>query len=503
MKKIVFAIFIVFAFLLIFVSCKGENTDTAGVSGSETPGIEDNAHSGEESVLPGRERISTEYLPTTDYGGFEYWILSFGDANNPVQENFDIIAEEQNGESLNDAVYLRNIAVEERFNIKIKDKHALDGNNYNTLLNNAVRSQDETYSLATLQMVSALPNMVAGCFCDLYKVPIIDLKQPWYLQQGIEQMSVGGGLFAVLSEMLVSPYGATWLVLFNKDLHKDYNLADPYEMVKKGTWTLDALHEMAKTGTKDLDGDEILGPLDQYGIVSPLDGLLALLIGGGGEAGTKTKDTYSVTFNNEKNINIFYKIFEFFYDENVTLNINKPANLPALGGSTTQGTQSVLSRGAALFMISRMNNMKLAREVDHDYGMLPIPKLNEKQQNYRNYTSPNQTHGLAVPVSTPDLDRSAVIMEALSAESRYTVIPAFVENMLKIKLARDNESAEMIPYILENTFIDPLFMYDYGGIQTHIWNLSLKNDTNIQSLYEKILPVVESAIENMRKALDN
>ena len=53
-----------------------------------------------------------------------------------------------------------------------------------------------------------------------------------------------------------------------------------------------------------------------------------------------------------------------------------------------------------------------------------------------------------------DLERTSVILEAMACESLKSVVPAYYELMLKTKFARDEESEEMIDYIVSQRVFD-------------------------------------------------
>jgi len=59
-----------------------------------------------------------------------------------------------------------------------------------------------------------------------------------------------------------------------------------------------------------------------------------------------------------------------------------------------------------------------------------------------------------VPSNAPNPERTGIILEALAAESRNTVIPAYKETCLKTKFARDDESLGMLDIIFDNVVVD-------------------------------------------------
>ncbi len=54
------------------------------------------------------------------------------------------------------------------------------------------------------------------------------------------------------------------------------------------------------------------------------------------------------------------------------------------------------------------------------YGILPVPKFNDLQEEYGTFTSAFVS---AIPIDTADYERSAIILEALQAESYNRFCP--------------------------------------------------------------------------------
>jgi hypothetical protein len=91
------------------------------------------------------------------------------------------------------------------------------------------------------------------------------------------------------------------------------------------------------------------------------------------------------------------------------------------------------------------------------------------------------------PVTVQNLEKVGAIMEAMSAESRKTVVPAFYEIALKTKYARDEESAEMIDIIREGISYNFAMEYVVPLGMPHLeWRLLISDKkNNITSSVEK------------------
>jgi len=107
------------------------------------------------------------------------------------------------------------------------------------------------------------------------------------------------------------------------------------------------------------------------------------------------------------------------------------------------------------------------RDMVDDFGILPFPKKDEKQENY--ITSLRDTFvGFCIPADNADPEFTGTIMEALCVSGSQYVIPAYYDVVLKGKTARDDESSEMLDIIKETLKVD--FIFAYGNVLGDIGN---------------------------------
>ena len=83
----------------------------------------------------------------------------------------------------------------------------------------------------------------------------------------------------------------------------------------------------------------------------------------------------------------------------------------------------------------RLDDVTNMRAGEADFGIIPTPKYEESQDAYYSMVSQHTTGLLSVPITlTGDkLSEVGMVLEALAAESHYTLIPEYIETSLKIK----------------------------------------------------------------------
>jgi hypothetical protein len=304
-------------------------------------------------------------------------------------------------------------------------------------------------------------------------------------------MSIDHKIFIVLSDILLSDDDSTAITIFNKQIIKDYGLEDPYALVKSGQWTVDRLYDMAKATARDIDGDGKMTPdTDQYGYLSMNDSMVTYLHAGGQRLITKDENDLPVLMYNEKTYEVMEKAMDLLYDDNVTGNVQKPifANSPF---------EQIFTGNRAAFGWVRLYMIPRMRSMDADFGIVPVPKIYENTEGYPSTVNVHHACALSIPVTTVDIDRTTIVMEALAAESKYTLQPAYYEISLKTKHSRDDESSEMLDLILSNRVIDIGDVYNFADFGGDFYRLALTNNRNLASFYEKFEPRVEREINKL------
>ena len=141
--------------------------------------------------------------------------------------------------------------------------------------------------------------------------------------------------------------------------------------------------------------------------------------------------------------------------------------------------------------------------MEFDFGILPLPKWDEAQENYISPVTAFGSNCISVPITASDLDRTATISEALSCESMYTVTPEYYEVALEDKMLRDVESTEMLEIILSTAMIELGYMWNWGSIYGSICTATTSNNTNLASTFKMLEKMVNRSIESTIKAIES
>ncbi|MCL2815268.1 MAG: extracellular solute-binding protein [Oscillospiraceae bacterium] len=484
------ALLLVFCVLLI-AACDAKSE--GGSLENENPTETQSENAGNADEAPEAARIYPD-LPQSDFGGYEFRILSRGPDYNVHWYAKDIYAEEENGDPINDAVHKRNKTVEEKYGVKIIN--IPENGDLASRASRSIKANDDAFDMVChgLSQINAL--MADGYFYDLGNFPYIDLKAPWWDQKATEQLTITGKLFATVGNYLITDKDATWIIMFNKKVLKDNSLDDPYRLVQNGTWTMDKMLEMMKAVAKDLNGDAKMDDNDQWGLVSQYRNSLAFYNGAGEyTAKMNASGQPEIALYNPRAVDICERIFELQANTDITINADEYISKYP-GDRVWDDMQLVVfNTDRALFYYAGMNRVTLLRDMETDFGIIPPPKYDESQSGYYPSVEVGCTSSVAVPVTVPDKERAGIIIEALCAESQYTLLPAYYDISLKTKFARDDESSEMLDLIFANRLYDIGHIYNWGDITGFFYTPFHKGTNNITSFWEKNEAKAAKALE--------
>ena len=486
--------------MLMLVSCGNEsktadNNDIRSELGGEDTG--NSGNSGDSTSA--NARIEPDLDENANFGAHVFKVFS-RDRTEPDWVDWvarDIVySEEDSGDTINDAVYKRNTYVEDKYNFKIE---LVLSTNHDSEFKKLVKAGDDAYDMVQFPMRDTPALAQAGNFLNLFDVPNLDLDKPWWDQGANKELSFGGKLYFTSGDIMMMNNDTCTGFVFNKELLKDLGLEDPYPIVKAGKWTMDKLYDLCKDASRDLNGDGKMDYLeDRYGLIGQRDTLISFLHGANEYITQKDENDYPrVIFGSERSISAMEACFKVMYEGDITHNAH---HLEGKVPGIYPVSEDMFMSNRALFMWVRLRIVENLRSMDKDFGILPIPKLNEAQDDYYTDVISHTGQFMTIPMTAADPARTGHILEAICAESKYTTMPAYYEITLKTKMARDEDSSDMLDIIFKNRVWDIGEIANFGDFSGQLIHMSMKNNSDIVSLFDKHLPRMEKDID---KAITN
>jgi len=467
MKKVIILLLI----LMMIVSCGGNTSDEVN----------------DTTTRPDETTEDTTFkLPEYNFDGYKYNILTAAE-----QWAHYYVAESENGDIINDAVYARNSAVEEMYNVTL-NYQVFNGYGAGmpavaTALKGAVLSGTDEFDLVISGTVYISGHILDGLFMDMNTIDTIDLANPWWYKKVNDELIIANKAYTVVGEYSLMAITNSWCVYFNSALIKDFELENPYVLVNNGKWTFDKMIEMGMSVCADLNGNGKPDEEDRFGLLTGVsEAFYAMRYAMGSTITNIGSDGYPILVGaSEKTVTVFDKLKalnnnkEFLYNYKNSLYVEQ---IPIFVG------------GQALFYsypIKATENAVMRNF--EDYGIIPQPKLDEAQEEYYALCLGD---GYQIPAVVNDADMSGAVLETLNWESYMNVTSRYYDVALQGKFTRDNESAAMLDLIRANSIMDFGALY-YSALDPNLMYIHNIFNREYTSWWQGIETSVQKKLDNI------
>ena len=433
----------------IITGCSDKTPETQVFAGNDEITAADAADTPEEETT---KYYAADIPEGTDYGGYEFRIL-VNEVSRFVWGDVDVIAAEQNGEAINDAVYARNRFVEETLNVVIKptESASVSGD-----LDKTVMAGEDAYDLAFAHTHGAFDLAQKELIMQLPDITALDLSSEWWDQNSLSDLSVNNKQFMMTGDIGTMYKKSIGIIMFHKGILADYNLDDPYVMMNNKEWTIDVMAEMGKMVSNDLNGDGKYDENDMYGLLYFCDMMGISLIGSGVKFVTKGADDIpALTFYDEKTQSVVEKLSTLLYNPQLSYSWSKV-------GKDEKTTFAMYQNNQSLFYYGELHSVATMRSMDADFGILPIPLYDSNQESYYHCVNPHVAPMVVIPKTIGDLDRTGYILDVMGAASKNFLTPAYYDITLKGKVTRDEQSSDTLDIVLNTIKYDLGYLSNWG-----------------------------------------
>jgi hypothetical protein len=351
----------------------------------------------------------------------------------------------------------------------------------------------DEYDIIINDLRSLVNLSLQGMFINTKQSNIFDLSQNYWYTYFMEDIAIGKDKsFILAGDYFIDVLRNCHALFLNKSMLDEQTLGASDEIYKKvldGNWTFDEFLSLAKDFLKDLNGDGAYKDKDdRFGFICVGTWGSAIPFMIAADTGVFAKDADgipSLTMNNPKSLLLHDNLSKLFAKES--------------GASSTFGGDALVkefqSRKSLMVGYQRLATLEDLRNMEDEISILPYPKLNAEQQKY--VTSAHDTTEIgAIPTTTNNFDMVCVVLEALNRETKKTIIPAYYEQALKIKYARDDESSQIIDIIHDS--MGNIFPLAYSEIITGVLQLyDVTATKNFTSSYDKMELKTQDKLEKV------
>ncbi len=420
--------------------------------------------------------------PDVTYGGDEFAMLNCADRYNMI---YHVLTTDLTGESLNDTRYELNKRIEDRFQIKLTET-LIPYDDIQAYAQQELLANTPVHDVFFLTPLQIATFMNSGYMHNLLDIKELNIEEPWWNQTLREDGTLmGKHLYYLGGNYHLQSMEATTAVFFNKQMAENLGIEDPYQLVRDGKWTLDKVYELAAQAAQ-LNGDSSFaysaGGNAVYGMATMTNMFTAFVLGS--EAFYVEKDAEDkpyITFTDEHFIDACAKIAtltgaEGLYKYNNHIELFKSDRALLLGCEVKSAANEL-------------------RDMDSEFGILPVPKYDEAQENYVSNLL-WATHFFSIPVTCDDVERAAIIMDALNYEAMEHVLPVYYDRVC-YKGLRDEDSIDMLEIIRDTLYYNWGLSYGWlDSIEKPVNNDYLKNGNG------NVAAIVSSASRVVQKLID-
>lgn len=488
-SKILAALLLATTLIPHLAACSRGGTGKVAQTSDTTPSV-----ATAESTAAATEETTTaplslfEQLPKTDYQGRKFTILL------PSQQSYEF-AETLTGDLVNDAVYTRDSTIEEAYGIDLnyiaESGDWSNRNSFLTLIRNSVLAEDGAYDLVNGMTSIIMPVTMEGIFHNYAAMDGIDFDAPWWAADIYDNLQIADKLYAITGSSMLSMYKTTYVIYANTALIEEYQLDDPIRLVLDGKWTLENYLKMTVGKSRDLNSDGTMTADDFYGFISSAVTMRGYHTAFDLQLIERNNDgTLSYLGGSERYFSAVDRINELLGNAN-DYYINSITDVSPLVNMFT-------SERAILFN-ETIGTVESLRDMTSDFVMLPQPKYDELQENYR--VQMGTATGMFVIPITADTDIAVDVLNAHGALSYTDVVPAYYENALKLKYTRIPENMEVIDLINRSIMLDITYAHNYTINQnlTEMFTKHTYGGTDAASTLSAIAKPLEKVLANIYK----
>lgn len=438
MKKKLFSMLLAAILLSGTVACNRTDTETTPSETQNNTETDETESVEVESKETGEEDFVSA-LPQADYAGANFYVDSANTLVGIDSATTINIAEELTGEIVNDALYNRDRYLEQQYNVVMQN--TINETRDASVFQKGVLAGDTNFHVAFGDVGSYGAYIVQkGCCYPMNFVENVQLDRPYWNQAANKAMTIGTSVYYPTGAITPRFYGSVYIIMFNKDLAEDLGIENLYDAVQSGTWTIDKMFHLAQGALVDLNGDGKYDTDDQYGLVYEVLTPYALWIGADKTVVVNDNGNMRYAMDDEDLITLFDHLLSYLSDPSVTRDLGDAE------------ISKLLYEGRTLFQNPCTFNLTEYREVEFSFGILPMPKENEEQENYISYGQPWVVYCPYVPITVTGAERemTGMLLDAMAAYGHQYVRPAVFDNVIQLKTTRDEESAKIISSMFDN-----------------------------------------------------
>ena len=411
--------------------------------------------------------------------------------------------DEKTGETLVDSVYDRNAQVEAALGVDIQLIDVFPHSGFTKSVQDVLMAGDDEYDVFFAQQGGDIDLCLDGYIINLHDLeaygnPTCHIQEDaeWWGGRYMDLYTYKDELYWLSGNLSMNYTGGAICSLVNLNMYNKMFAAEYgsiYDVVREGKWTFDLMTKMSAKVYNDADSSDSITKGDTFGWWYGGSSFykMAMVISSGVETTSKDADG-TINFLINQTNNEFISRSQAIY----TL-LNESV------GITNKNDVGNFTDGNTLFDVSMLNYLRDARyrEMTDDFAVIPTPKFNEAQEEYRIAMHDNN-HMIGLPYTNSKVEASTATLELMAYLSYYNVFPQYLNEALKYKYTRDEEAAEMIQLIYDGIYTDFGIIWEQivwqgqwlrnEGISKNPASIIKKSEANWRKTFNDIISKLDS-----------
>ena len=394
----------------------------------------------------------------------------------------------ESGDIVEYAMYMRNIAIEEKYGVKIVPNELFYAD-VPQRVSDLIKANDaKSIDLVANQITFSSNIVIAGNAVDWNTVPYVNLEDEWWPEFNKETLTLNGKTFMVSNDFLNNSVTGTPCMYFNKELATKYSMGDIYATVNDGKWTFNKLISLSTDVYEDLNLNGREDMNDFYGLrIGPFTSNTILVAGFDNPVLSKNANTgeFEFSYYSDKLARIAARLVELYY------------RTDGVYYDDANGQLSEFAKGNAVFTHGDFGSMMGDLRNMSGWGIIPLPKYNEKQESYMTVLSGGAAALLVPKIGGGEekLEKIGVVVTDLTYRSYKDVRVKLYDKALKGKYADDVSEAKMVDIIYSVRRVD--FGAIYMGFDApcfHLQTMLTGANSDVKGEYNRNRPTYERVL---------
>ncbi len=426
--------------------------------------------------------------------------------------DFWVEEDEREQDAISYAVYNRNSKIEAEYNCKIRQVPS-NGSQIEHLT--ASYANGDGYDLTIITAKPAAQAATRNLLRNIKGMTHVDLTNPSFDQNSINELSVADKLYFLSGDMNVSTLEIAGLSVVNMDFYADLvdsivelfegdvDYANVYNLVTSKKWTMETMMKIATMANIDFDTSDgsdlsVVDKGDTIGYHQYFYSTLWYFYASGGRITTKNEDGLpELTIQSERNQNLA----NYIYDH-----LNHVISAPWIPHANSATLNNNFLTGQVLFMDCALFEvrMEIYPRSEFEYGILPCPLYEEGGDYHSVAYFNNWAHLWAIPCMTANEEYAERMLQVMAVYSSLedSTMHAYYDRTVYLNAAPDNGSRQVMDVIRQSIVYDIALLYDWGGLEKMLESLSFESYNPyggaVSGIEAAVNPMIEETIEQLR-----